>query len=199
MELDLWPIYDSLVKFTTYRQWKSLEQPLSKEDFYAKNRKMNYVALSGVDRYDKPTTIILTNPDSDIPNHKNKFMSLINSIDGKIILVSHRLLSSSILEYTKIENIAIEAHTYARFVTDMTKCPYVPKHEIMSKEELNEMLAFRYKKASDLPGIMQDDTQVIWIGANVGDVIKITRFSEVTGYSIVHRVVKEGSISAKKT
>ena len=197
MEFDLWCVYDSLIKFTESRSWKSLEKTMTIDEFREKSRMMNYVTIVGVDRDDVPTTIVLTNFNSSVPNHKKNFVSMVNAIGTKIILVSYRLLSSSIAEYAKISKINIETYTYNKFVTDMTKCPYVPKHEIMSSDEVAEMLKFRYKKITDLPGIMQDDTQVIWIGAQVGDVIKITRFSEVTGLSVVHRVVKEGTVSVK--
>ncbi len=198
MEFDLWCVYDSLIKLTESRSWKSLERVLSQDEFNNMIRNMNYIKIVGTDRDGMPTTIVLTKPDSNIPNQSKMFVSLVNSLDTKIILISGRILSDKIMAKAIEMKVDVESHTYDKFVTDMRKCPYVPKHEIATPEEVENLLSFNYKKITDLPSIMSDDTQVIWIGAKVGDVVKITRFSEVTGYSVYYRLVKAGTIQVKK-
>ncbi len=197
MEFDLWCVYQTLFRFVEVRGWKEVSEQLSEDEFHDKYRLMNYITIVGVDIDDEPTTIVLTNFGSNIPNHKANFLSMINAVKTKVILVSNRLLSAGIHEYAQAANYQVESYTYAKFVTDMTKCPYVPKHEIMTKSEVDEMLWYRYKTVSDLPGIMRDDTQVIWIGAKVGDVIRITRTSELTGQSIYYRLVKADTVVVK--
>ena len=54
----------------------------------------------------------------------------------------------------------------------------VPKHQILTKEETDELLKKYSIKLLNLPRIFSDDPCVQMIGARFGDVIKITRKSK---------------------
>ncbi len=68
----------------------------------------------------------------------------------------------------------------------------VPKHEILPKEKVEEILK-RYKiQPHHLPLIKSSDPAAREIGAKPGDVLKITRNSPTAGTAVVYRyVVKE--------
>lgn len=68
----------------------------------------------------------------------------------------------------------------------------VPKHEILPKDEVEELLN-RYKiTLNQLPLIKSSDPAVKEIGAKPGDVVKITRNSPTAGKAIAYRYVVEG-------
>ena len=46
-----------------------------------------------------------------------------------------------------------------------------------------------YNSKNSYPKINVYDPAIIWLGARVGDVIKITRISEIAGISIAYRLV----------
>lgn len=69
---------------------------------------------------------------------------------------------------------------------------FVPKHEIMSREDVDEFLSSLKISVQNLPKILSVDPIVLSIGAKVGDVIKITRDSPTAGASYYYRVVVEG-------
>jgi DNA-directed RNA polymerase subunit H (RpoH/RPB5) len=48
---------------------------------------------------------------------------------------------------------------------------------------------FKSYEIDNLPKIFEDDPQMIWIGANPGDIIKSVFLSEVTIESINYRIV----------
>ena len=68
---------------------------------------------------------------------------------------------------------------------------YVPKHEVMTKKEAEEVLEKYHCKATDLPLIFVTDPAILAIGVKPGDMIKITRKSATAGESSYYRYVVE--------
>ena len=65
----------------------------------------------------------------------------------------------------------------------------VPDHQIMTAEEIEELLA-AFKITSDqLPNIYHDDPAVKEIGAKINDVIRIVRNSKTAGKAEAYRIV----------
>ena len=65
----------------------------------------------------------------------------------------------------------------------------VPDHQIMSVEEVDELLT-SYKITRDqLPKIYHDDPSVKEIGAKINDVIRIVRNSQTAGRAEAYRQV----------
>ncbi|MHA1683391.1 MAG: DNA-directed RNA polymerase subunit H [Promethearchaeota archaeon] len=63
---------------------------------------------------------------------------------------------------------------------DILRHDLVPKHIILTKEEVEELLAGLKIKLVQLPRISLDDPVVQMLGAKLNDVIKIIRPSETT-------------------
>lgn len=68
----------------------------------------------------------------------------------------------------------------------------VPRHEILSPEEAKNVLETYRVKPHQLPYILSSDPVVKVLGAKPGDIIKITRKSDVAGVSYYYRYVIEG-------
>jgi len=68
---------------------------------------------------------------------------------------------------------------------------YVPKHEIISKDEAEQVLAKYNCKPTELPLIFVSDPAIMGLGVKPGDMIKITRESPTAGHSIYYRYVVE--------
>jgi DNA-directed RNA polymerase subunit H len=65
----------------------------------------------------------------------------------------------------------------------------VPKHEVLSKEEQEEVLKKFSATADELPKIRSSDSVLKYIEAKSGDVIRITRKSPTAGETIYYRIV----------
>ncbi len=72
----------------------------------------------------------------------------------------------------------------------------VPKHEILTESEIKKIFSKLDYDISQLPKIKVDDPVSKAIGAQEGDVLKITRESQTAGTFITYRLV-EGTISNK--
>ena len=68
---------------------------------------------------------------------------------------------------------------------------YVPKHEIISKQEAEEVLKKYNCKPTELPFIFVNDPAILELGVKPGDVIKITRISPTAGEAFYYRYVVE--------
>ena len=66
----------------------------------------------------------------------------------------------------------------------------VPKHEIMTEEEISEEFSNVDYDFKDLPKIRADDPVVEAIGAEPGNVLRITRESQTAGVFITYRIVE---------
>jgi len=68
---------------------------------------------------------------------------------------------------------------------------YVPKHEIMSKKDAEDVLKKYNCKPTELPLIFVNDPAILGLGVKPGDMIKITRSSPTAGQSLYYRYVVE--------
>ena len=68
---------------------------------------------------------------------------------------------------------------------------YVPKHEIISKKEAEDVLKKFNCKPTELHLIFVDDPAILELGVKPGDMIKITRKSPTAGESLYYRYVVE--------
>jgi DNA-directed RNA polymerase subunit H len=68
---------------------------------------------------------------------------------------------------------------------------YQPKHEILSKNQAEEILKKYNTKPSQLPYMMMDDKGIEDLDVRPGDIVKITRRSATAGESVYYRYVVE--------
>lgn len=75
---------------------------------------------------------------------------------------------------------------------DITKHDMVPKHDLLSEKERDEVLKKFGITLRQLPRIVDSDPMVKILNAKIGDVVKITRKSETAGEAEYYRVVIKG-------
>jgi len=69
---------------------------------------------------------------------------------------------------------------------------FVPKHELLSRKEAEELMREFHIRPHQLPYIRMSDPAVEVLGAKVGDILRITRRSPTAGQVVVYRYVVEG-------
>ncbi len=77
------------------------------------------------------------------------------------------------------------------FKFDVLKHEFVPRHEIMSEEEVEELLEEYQISEEQLPRILNTDPGALSVRARPGDVLKIIRASETAGEAIAYRLCVE--------
>lgn len=73
---------------------------------------------------------------------------------------------------------------------DILQHSNVPKHEILSDSEIEEIFAEVEYEIKQLPKIKSDDPVVKAIDAKEGDILRITRESQTAGTFITYRLVE---------
>jgi len=68
----------------------------------------------------------------------------------------------------------------------------VPKHELLSKKEAEELMKEFHIRPHQLPYIRTSDAAAETLGAKMGDILRITRKSPTAGEVVVYRYVVEG-------
>jgi len=68
----------------------------------------------------------------------------------------------------------------------------VPKHELLSKSEAEELMKEFHIRPHQLPYVMTSDPAVEALGGKMGDIIRVTRKSATAGEVVVYRYVVEG-------
>jgi len=74
---------------------------------------------------------------------------------------------------------------------DISNHIYVPKHEIITKQEAEKILQKFNCKPTELPLIFENDPAIMKLGVKPGDLVKITRQSATAGESLYYRYVVE--------
>ena len=67
----------------------------------------------------------------------------------------------------------------------------VPKHEIIQEDEIKSLLDHYQIEKGQLPKIKDSDPVAKELGAEIGDIVKITRISQTAGESLYYRLVIE--------
>ena len=73
---------------------------------------------------------------------------------------------------------------------DIQKHMLVPKHEIMTEDEIADEFSDVEYDFKDLPKIRLEDPVVKAINAKSGDVLRITRKSQTAGEFVTYRIVE---------
>ena len=74
---------------------------------------------------------------------------------------------------------------------DIQEHMLVPKHEIMTEDEIADEFSDVEYDFKDLPKIKSHDPVVKAISAKPGDVLRITRESQTAGVFITYRIVED--------
>lgn len=69
---------------------------------------------------------------------------------------------------------------------------FVPKHELLSKKEAEELMHEFHIRPYQLPYIRTSDPAAAALGAKMGDILRISRKSATAGEVVVYRYVVEG-------
>tara|TARA_B100001057_G_scaffold418196_1_gene437292 strand:+ start:115 stop:759 length:645 start_codon:yes stop_codon:yes gene_type:complete len=176
-------------ELTTLLDINKKEKHVSSLDIVCNNKEGNkilvkYLFIPKI-RYNNLTTIV----DSLIEEHLSENDTLILILSDKI--------NNEIQIDTYFNSIYKEMKIYCQFfwidmVTyDVTEHHYVPKHELMTQDEVQKLKNnINISNLDQLPIIYSNDPVAKYLGLKLNDICKITRPSETSGEYVNYRICK---------
>lgn len=135
------------------------------------------------------TNILLVYPGTDCESKRANMIKLINHIRyprAEVLIITPTKVSSGVAKGLHAISGQVEHRghrfkpfTYTLLNSIIPEYELVPKYTILSEDEINELKEW-FIDPDSLPKIFENDPQMVWIGAKVGDVIKFVYLSEVT-------------------
>jgi DNA-directed RNA polymerase subunit H (RpoH/RPB5) len=209
--IDQYPQYLNLRKAFLLKEYRGLEssEPELKHDEFSKTLLAHKFVImkckypNDFRRHDyrgRIALVILTRYDSEFHNKSQNLVALLNKINSAqeiksaenvdIFLITTHLLKKRTLKKVKeFKNFSFTNYSTARFAIEMPKANLCNRHIIVTDEELEKLDKKYYVRGGDNKHISETDTQVIWIGAFAGEVVKIIRPSMTAGIAVDYRVV----------
>lgn len=178
------------IDIDTFRKTIQVDQYIKIECLDTHNNKNVYIYL-----FDRISKYITSSQDL------KKLLKKIKPASDVILVIYKPLGTYGRRAVSSFKNLNINVYRQEIFDLIAPKGPLCYQHRIMSREEIikltNDDLCCYI---TNLPKIFDEDTQCIWIGAKVGDVLEIKICSDISGESIHYRVVvpKSGKLIAHK-
>lgn len=137
--------------------------------------------------------LVLRSEDASISTISNVEKRMSSEGLKRVILISVKdatTISKETLKNLSKNGKKIEIFTLAETSFNLSKNSLVPKHEIVSKREKEELLNAYNISPKNLPLIKKTDPMVRYLGANPGQLLRITSESLVNGLpTISYRIV----------
>lgn len=192
--------YKNLNEFaTTWRGYTSDFEMLNEDAFRKQMQSNQYIRMDYINKFEKPVQIYLLSPTSKYNNNQVLKQLLVKIKDPTdVILVTEQPLKKYAYDnINTFKHLRVKGYLHRHFDIIMPHAPLVGKHRIMSKPEVLNLLNNELRcSLINLPKILEEDTQCIWIGSRCPDVIEIRSVSDIMGESVRYHVVvpKSGRI-----
>jgi len=155
--------------------------------------KDNFNSIQSTNEEDTPmpvvTVVLLVYPNTECESKRAIMVKMLNRINYDIVDV---LIITSIKVSTGISKSlysmstskrSFRSFTYTLFNSILPEHELVPKYEILNKSQIDQLKDCLINPDM-LPSVFENDPQMIWLGARVGDVVKFVYPSEITIESI---------------
>jgi DNA-directed RNA polymerase subunit H (RpoH/RPB5) len=188
----LYNIYRNIHAFYDYRKLSSLV-PIMKQDEFIKNIQLNkYVILPSAPKDDKDAkkvlVLLLIYPGTECENKRANMKKFIDKIEypfAEVMTITQVKVSAGVMGGLRQWEVdtskayrSFKSFTYPLFNCIIPEYNQAPKYSILSEEDTDLLDKKAMMDKENLPKIFEHDPQMVWLGARVGDVVRIIRLSD---------------------
>jgi DNA-directed RNA polymerase subunit H (RpoH/RPB5) len=207
-------VFENMPALLEYRGIVKTSPEHTSREFISLTQSKGYYLIRGTkepkgilaDIYKSPIecVFIIISHDSKANSATQDFLNLIANTGvlnattfTEITVITAERLSKKIL--TKMQAfeepiIYVENHIFDRFTINLPLHQAIPVHKIMERSELAKLEGFICASSSGYQRILSSDPMSIWSGAKPGDVLKISRISDISGLAEGYRTVSAEAI-----
>jgi DNA-directed RNA polymerase subunit H (RpoH/RPB5) len=129
-------------------------------------------------------------------NYMQRSRTFLEDDTHKIIIVNdiNSKMYKQFMEYNNVE-VFMEYE----LMIDLPSHDYIPEHYILTENETKEFFEQYDIKKKDIPKIKTTDPVARHYNMKPGQIIKIIRPSETSGYSVYYRIVIQSQLFSQKT
>ena len=177
-----------------YRKYEKISEILDEEKFRKTMQYNSYVKIQYVNKKNgKPVLIYLLAKGSKYAEQSQELKKLLSKIKdpSNVMLISqNKFKVYSMKSINAFNHLKVKTYLHENFSLIIPNGPLCYNHRIMSASEIDNLLNnVLFCHVINLPKILDDDPQCIWIGAEVGDVVEITASSDISGEYVSYRLV----------
>lgn len=191
-----------------YRGLETNDAELKYEDFSKQLLAQKYVLIKckypaqfrRVEYRNRLALVVLTRYDSEFHKRSKELTSLLDKISNlpevnglkevDLFLITNELMKKRTIKKVKeYKHFCFNNILSVRFSVELPKANLCSRHEIASPDEIKKLVEECYVTIDRLKYITEDDAQNIWLGGFPGEVVKITKPSQMAGYAIDYRYV----------
>jgi DNA-directed RNA polymerase subunit H (RpoH/RPB5) len=194
--------YNNVIEFlTTWRKYQLKSPILNAKDF---RQSMQYDGYIKIDCTNEKTSRLVTcyflaigSKYAEQSMHFRKLLAKIADPTDVICITEKPFKVHNTRVINEMKHLRVKVYLHVHFSLIVPRGPHCYPHRVMSHAEINDLLNNQYFcYLVNLPKILVDDPQCIWIGAEVGDVIEIKNMSEISGLNLQHKLVvaKSGKV-----
>lgn len=196
----LYKKYLNIQKFITdYRKYKMDDEFYDFAAFKKTIQIEQYVLHKCTDiKKGRPVYIYIFRTQSKYMKTTPQFKRLMDKLPDEpadVIIISKNVLSVYINKaLTKYTHLRIFNYMHQYFAMELALGPLCSKHTILTNNEVRVLCARDLViHPLSLPSISINDPQNIWIGGELGQIVKIESISEITGKTIRYRIISPDS------
>lgn len=187
-------MYENLFRYMNIIQFVHQEHDvMTKEEFIKTIQFHTHIKIRS-NNEDNDVLYVILICDSGVATRATEFKKILNSVkedDAMIVIVSQQGLGTSVKKYIShhVKKLRIKDLTFNHFKINPRDSVLVPKHTICTHQEKEQVMADNFiTDDSQFPVILSTDTQVIWTGGEVGQLMKIERLTTI-GTAIYYRII----------
>lgn len=192
--------YQNIQKFITkYRKYKIDENFLDFDKFKLFMQNEEYILHNCIDvKKGRKVYIYIFDDNSKYIKITAQFKKLLYKLPEEpadIIIISRELLNIYLNKtFVKFPHLKIFNYLYKHFSQELPNAPLCSRHTVLTDEEV-KILCSQELIIHPLcaPAISVNDPQNIWIGGEIGQIIKIESVSPLSGKVIRYRIVSPDS------
>lgn len=199
-------MYTNVMRMLEHRGAVITSKPMASEALVKELNQHEYVVITATRENDPvrasaDITCVFVAPEGSLSARVQEYRVMFNAVKAaaaqsdrlhEYLIITDREPNSYISAFIATQNIGHTVRVYhylhKLFKAELPKLAMIPKHELMTATEVDELCTGGYMTPAGFPKINHDEPMAVWMGLQPGMVVRIHRLSETAATAIAYRI-----------